>query len=261
MPEPREYDVPFYEREQDASLASARVFAPYLCELLHPQSVVDVGCGVGGWLLAFKEQGVETIRGYDGDWVKPEMLRIPRECFSPHDISQPIANDRRYDLAINLEAAEHLPPERAGVLIDSLARLAPVILFSAAIPHQEGRNHVNEQWPDYWIELFRQRSYRALDCLRARLWNHPDVRWWYKQNAMLMVHEDRLRDDATLQELAKSCPEPLPLVHPDLFEEKWGKLVNARSKQRPPATVRSGLRELRRGMKNLLRRASGKEPR
>jgi hypothetical protein len=167
----------------------------------------------------------------------------------------------RYDLAINLEAAEHLPARQAAVLIDSLARLSDVILFSAAIPHQEGRNHVNEQWPAYWIELFRQRGYRALDCLRARFWNHPDVRWWYKQNALLMVHEDRLRQDAQLQELATSCPEPLSLVHPDLFTEKWDKLVKARGKQRPPATVRSGMRELRRGIKNLLRRAAGKEPR
>jgi SAM-dependent methyltransferase len=260
MAEKRDYDISFYEREQDASLASARVFAPYVCELVKPQSVVDIGCGVGGWLLAFKENGVDTIQGFDGDWVKPEMLRIPPECFTPHDISQSVPEKRRFDLAINLEAAEHLPAQQAEVLVDSLVRLAPVILFSAAIPHQEGRNHVNEQWPDYWVELFARRDYRPVDCLRARFWNHPEVRWWYKQNAMLMVSNERLQSDANLEALDEG--DPLPLVHPELFVEKWDKLAKARAKgDRPPATVRSGMGELRRGFRNLLRRAMGKEPR
>ena len=35
--------------------------------------------------------------------------------------------------------------------INSLTRLAPVILFSAAIPFQGGSGHVNEQWPEYWV--------------------------------------------------------------------------------------------------------------
>lgn len=32
--------------------------------------------------------------------------------------------------------------------IGELCAAAPVVLFSAAIPHQGGVNHVNKQWPD-----------------------------------------------------------------------------------------------------------------
>jgi hypothetical protein len=261
--ERRDYDRKFYEQEQDASLRSARLIAAFVHQQVKPHSVVDVGCGVGGWLLAFRERGVETIHGYDGDWVKPDMLRIPAECFTPHDISQPIRDERRYDLAISLEAAEHLPAEKAATFVDSLVRLAPVILFSAAIPHQEGRNHVNEQWPAYWAQLFADHKYHAIDCLRARFWEHPDVRWWYKQNAFLFVHEDRLKGDADLKALANGAAQGvLPLVHPDLLIEKWEKLDKAWKKaDRPPAGIRSGLRELRRGFRNLFRRMLGKEPR
>ncbi|MBK8207350.1 MAG: methyltransferase domain-containing protein [Planctomycetes bacterium] len=257
------YDRKFYENEQDSSLQSARIIAPYVYELIKPASVVDVGCGVGGWLLAFKEAGAAVIHGYDGNWVQPDMLRIPVDCFTPHDISQPIVGDRRFDLAINLEAAEHLPAEKAPGLVASLVKLTPVILFSAAIPHQEGRNHVNEQWPDYWVSLFEQHNYRAIDCLRARFWSNQDVRWWYKQNAMLMVAEARLAQDAILKALADASPSPPPpLVHPELFEEKWNKLESARRKaEKPPAGIGSGLRELRRGVTNTFRKAAGKEPR
>jgi hypothetical protein len=63
---------------------------------------------------------------------------------------------RTFDLAICLEVAEHLPPEAAEGFIDSLTRLAPVVLFSAAITFQVGNQHLNGQWPDYWATLFRR---------------------------------------------------------------------------------------------------------
>ena len=33
------------------------------------------------------------------------------------------------------------------------AGLGPLVLFSAAAPHQGGAHHVNEQWPAYWAGL------------------------------------------------------------------------------------------------------------
>lgn len=261
--ERRKYDREFYQNEQDSSLQSARIIAPLVYQHVEPESVVDVGCGVGGWLLAFSDLGATRVHGYDGEWVNPDMLKIPRECFTAHDIGQPVPDEQTFDLAVNLEAAEHLPPESSDVLIDSLARLSKVILFSAAIPNQEGRNHVNEQWPDYWVSRFAKRDYRALDFIRPQVWDNPDVRWWYKQNAMLFAHDDAFETNESLRQLVDDCPpEPLALVHPELFQEKWRKYVNARNKsERDPATVGSGLRELRRGLRNGLRRLRGKEPR
>ena len=55
-----------------------------------------------------------------------------------------------FDLVVSLEVAEHLPKECADIFVDSLVRLGPIILFSAAIPQAGGTCHINEQWPEYW---------------------------------------------------------------------------------------------------------------
>ena len=52
--------------------------------------------------------------------------------------------DRKFDLVVSLEVAEHLPSECAETFVDSLTGLGPIVLFSAAIPHQGGTNHANE---------------------------------------------------------------------------------------------------------------------
>jgi hypothetical protein len=91
-----------------------------------------------------------------------------------------------------LEVAEHLEPAAAEQLIDNLARLASVVLFSAAIPNQGGEHHVNEQWPTYWTERFQARDYAALDPFRRFLWERTDVEWWYAQNMMLFIRKDEL---------------------------------------------------------------------
>ena len=50
------------------------------------------------------------------------------------------------DLARWFELAEHMPPHMADSLISSLNRLAPLILWSAAILHHGGKGHNYEQW-------------------------------------------------------------------------------------------------------------------
>ena len=103
--------------------------------------------------MVFSRHGVQSILGLDGGWVSRDLLKIPASCFKEFDLSKPYADSKRFDLAICLEVAEHLPVNAADAIVESLTRLAPVVLFSAAIPHQGGVNHINEQWLDYWRDV------------------------------------------------------------------------------------------------------------
>lgn len=40
---------------------------PEIIKLLEPKSVVDFGCGVGTFLKAFKNHGINNVLGIDGD--------------------------------------------------------------------------------------------------------------------------------------------------------------------------------------------------
>ena len=164
------YSSDFYKNIQIDSRQSAREIVPLVLELIPCKQVIDVGCGIGSWLSVFQEFEVESIFGVDGEWVDEKMLEIPPEVFRSFDLTKPFSMDRKFDLVVSLEVAEHLPHESAKQFVDSLVSLGPVILFSAAIPFQGGTNHINEQWPHYWLKLFQERGYVGIDCLRKKVW-------------------------------------------------------------------------------------------
>jgi SAM-dependent methyltransferase len=186
------YSTGFYERQQDGSLTSAQVVVPRLLELFSARSVVDVGCGVGTWLKAFADAGIEDYLGLDGAYVPHALLKIPSERFRATDIAQLTDVGRRFDLACSLEVAEHLPASSADSLVKALVAAAPVVLFSAAIPGQGGIDHVNEQWQSYWYERFKAHGYVAVDCIRPFVFNDARIEWWYRQNIVVYCEPSRV---------------------------------------------------------------------
>ena len=212
------YSHEFFSRMLPGTLHSARRIVPRLVELFRPRNVVDIGCGPGAWLSVFRVQGILDVLGIDGSRVDPTLLQIPVEQIRVHDLGTPVRLDRKFDLAISLEVAEHLPASCAEVFVDNLVALAPLIVFSAAIPFQGGTNHLNEQWPAYWTKRFETRGYRAVDCLRREFWNDAQVEWWYSQNMLVFCRKDQLEKHPFLQqECAHAQCDPLALVHPRLF--------------------------------------------
>ncbi len=211
---------PARRRRPDISKRSAEAIVPLVVELIRPQRVVDLGCGRGTWLAAFHAHGVQEVLGVDGEWTDRRRLQIPAEAFLPFDLRRPLHVDRTFDLAVSLEVAEHLPLSAAETLVDSLVALAPVILFSAAIPFQGGKDHLNEQWPEFWINRFARREYVAIDCIRRRIWENPAVAWWYAQNTLVFVRRDALdRYPQLMSEISDETRRPPAVVHPRKYLE------------------------------------------
>jgi SAM-dependent methyltransferase len=243
-----DYAGGYYDNLDATSLRSARRVVPRVMDLVCPARVVDVGCGRGGWLRVFLDHGVTEVLGVDGDWVDPAGLHIPRVRFQHRDLRQPLEIAGTFDLAVSLEVAEHLPAAQADGFVDGLTRLAPVVLFSAAIPHQGGVGHINEQWPEYWAERFSRHGFLPVDVLRRELWDDPEVAWWYSQNILLFSREPRLAGMAG--------PTPR-LVHPRHYLIKVEELRNRSEPERmslrtllaqAPQVLRHTLgRRLRRG--------------
>ncbi|MGH9343269.1 MAG: methyltransferase domain-containing protein, partial [Terriglobia bacterium] len=180
-----EYTKEFYEHNWEGSLKSAQEVIPIVLEFVQPKRVVELGCGIAPWLSVLKSCGVEDVLGVDGDYVDRKELLIPADRFLAFNLEQPFQTERDFDLAISLEVAEHLPRSCAEPFVESLTKLAPVVLFSAAIPFQGGTHHVNEQWPDFWADIFRTHDYVTIDCLRKRIWQNENVEWWYAQNILI----------------------------------------------------------------------------
>lgn len=198
---------------------SAQAVVPYVMDLLEPRSVCDVGCGRGIWLAVFQEHGAEQVIGADSADIDPSHLQIDAADFVVADLDQGVPIEGRFDLAVSLEVAEHLSSDAAERLVADLVRLAPAVLFSAAVPGQGGLDHTNEQWPAYWQSLFGRHDYLAIDCIRPRIWDSEEVAFWYRQNTLLFAHEDLIDSHEGLKrEYEASAGRSLSIVHPKLFE-------------------------------------------
>jgi hypothetical protein len=186
------YSLQFFSAAHGGVTTSASVVVPLVTGLVHPQSVVDFGCGIGEWLLEFKKSGVPQVHGVDGPWVSKDQLLIDASDFEAVDLEKQQPSARQADLAMSLEVVEHLKPETAAKLVQTLTATAPVILFSAAIPGQGGTDHINEQWPSYWHRMFEARGYVPLDVIRPKIQNDPKVEFYYRQNIVLYCSKQHL---------------------------------------------------------------------
>jgi SAM-dependent methyltransferase len=209
------YNDEYYARFKEGVQSSAKTIVPIILDLVQVRSVIDVGCGTGEWLSEFQKHGIEDVWGVDGDWVNERMLAIPVERFVPLDLTQRIDLGRRFDLVVSLEVAEHLPELSAETFVDSLTRLGSKVIFSAAVPNQGGKGHLNEQWQAYWAQLFDDRGYAAVDCIRNKVWTNEEVFWWYAQNILVYVAREQLESEPRLKrEYERREPAPLSMVHP-----------------------------------------------
>lgn len=214
------YDATFYGEIAGGSHRSATIVLPIVFRTFvnggGPTSVVDVGCGVGTWLRAASELGVTDVQGIDGDHVPMHLLEIDPCQFTQRDLRQATPTPtRRFDLALSLEVAEHLPHDRAGAFVAELCALADVVLFSAAIPGQGGQDHINEEWPTVWAARFAIHGYSTFDVVRPAVWGNEHVEYWYKQNALLYIADERTDLVGAASKMIGSANQaPLNLVHP-----------------------------------------------
>jgi hypothetical protein len=205
----------YHHTEQIHNLSAPKEIVPVIMQLINPNSVIDIGCGLGTFLSVFKSAGVQEIMGIDGSWCDQKLLfkNIDSSEFQMKDLEQDLGISKKYDLAVCLEVAEHLTDKRAKSFVEELTSISNVILFSAAIPKQGGDHHYNEQWLTYWSRLFEENGFEIHDVMRNIFWGNPNVYWWYKQNMVLVVKKghfirglDQLKYN-TIQDL----------VHPELF--------------------------------------------
>ena len=142
-------------------------FARAAIDVVHPTSVVDVGCGHGLALQGFaRVDPTLRLQGFDDS---DAALARARTRGVPVDRLDLVALSRRdaavlarelasFDLVVCLEVAEHLPPWHSDKLL-TVITAGTRLIFSAAHPLQGGRLHVNEQPAAYRIERLAARGF------------------------------------------------------------------------------------------------------
>jgi len=247
------YDASFYHDGGSLAERAAQLILGHIASSYAFSSVVDFGCGAGGWLRAAAHvignsggSRVPKLLGIDGPYAE-RFAKCAQASFHFQNLEERVVNVGHFDLAISMEVAEHLPPGRAVSFIADIANAADVVLFSAAIPGQGGDNHINEQWQSYWIRLFSHQGYRSFDILRAKFWDHPLMAAcpFYVANGFLHVRNGHplVTSLASHEVDPGDLPKgyPLDVVHPDIFRGAHFSEVGPRAllSQLPRAVVRA----------------------
>lgn len=169
-----------------------QVIAKFLFDAFKPASAIDFGCGIGKTLYYLNKCGCDVL-GIEGS---KEAIEFSEITIKIHDLSKPIKLNRKFDLSISTEVAEHLPESAADQFINNIvSHTHSVCFFSAAVPGQKGTGHINCQPKHYWEQKFKQNSFqksKALEFL-AKIALYPLI-WdcyWIKNNFQIFVSKEK----------------------------------------------------------------------
>lgn len=224
------YNKKIYNENRPESYRSAGIILDIFKEYYMPQSVFDFGCGVGTWLRAWQDLGVERIYGIDANVMEEEDLLIPREKIGIVDFEKDSPKIGKYDLAMSLECLEHISEARAICAVDLLTNAADIILFSAAVPHQTGTNHINCQSLSYWTSIFASKGYKCFDFIRPELIKRAsDVGPWYINNILVFAKGEKASD---LEKKVNSVINPIMFYHSEIFEYAVNNIIKQHNAKR-----------------------------
>ncbi|TNF74887.1 MAG: hypothetical protein EP299_06760 [Acidobacteria bacterium] len=164
-----------------------RVIGRFLLHNLSFDSVYDVGCANGFLLSEF----LAADKRCGGIEVSPAVRDVlPPELQPLVEVGDFSAASGEWDLVCCVEVAEHIPPKRSRDLVATVTGLAGSwIYFTAALPGQTGRGHVNcrphEEWLAWFGEAGWQPDENLTHLLREEL-EGLDTAPWLRGNSFIL---------------------------------------------------------------------------
>tara|TARA_R100000995_G_C3459008_1_gene112107 strand:+ start:117 stop:686 length:570 start_codon:yes stop_codon:yes gene_type:complete len=177
----RGYWVGENKHHTDKGLKSA------LCEFVSEQSsLVDFGCGDASYAKEIAQNGLD-VEAYDGN---PVVVSQTNGFAKVLDLSEPFDLERKFDVVMSLEVAEHLPKKYEEVYVDNLIKHTNGwLIISWAVPGQGGKGHFNEQPEEYVLKLFENKGFSHKDEYSKYLRNSITNLSWFK-NTIFVFNKD-----------------------------------------------------------------------
>lgn len=123
--------------------------------------VVDMGCGLNNYV------NILCYLGYNA--VGIDFTNLGSKNFVHADLTKPMKRSRKKHNVISLEVGEHIPEEHSDAYLENVTNCGGDIIFSWAIPGQEGVGHINCQDNDWVRDQMRKRGYIEVSEKTAEL--------------------------------------------------------------------------------------------
>jgi SAM-dependent methyltransferase len=164
--------------------------------------VLDVGCGLGVYLLFLESLGAKRVVGIDG--VAGSRSILAEEHYLQHDLSQRFHTGETYDLVTCTEVAEHLEKSASRRLLASLAAHAKEhILFSAADTGQPGEGPMSCKPTEFWIERWEKLGWEP-DTIASLSFRALSTYSWFRRNTLVLrrIGTGRRNDESAFPDLS-----------------------------------------------------------
>ena len=207
-----------------------------------PDSVLDIGCGMGLYLRYFQYRGTANILGIDG--ISEEETLLDKGEYIRQDLNGGFNLGKMFDLAICLEVLEHLKDDRAVKIMKDISLHArKMILFSAAGPGQPGHGHINCKPIGIWLERWSELGWEPLEFESLKFRLLASFTFLKRNTIILAKKEERsIKNTELLKKIGIKnfvfWNQPNGIVTKPLAKEYYKDLNNAlddylESKQRP----------------------------
>ena len=152
------------------------------------RSMLDVGCGPGGQVALAEELGYDAL-GVEGDWT----LDFQTDNVLMHDFTEGAPEiDREFDLVWSVEFVEHVEAEYIPAYMPCFRTGKYVVMTHAPPGTEDAPHHVNCQWSDYWIDVFKQYGFRHDEELTKKIHELSTMKKpFIKRNGMVFVNTSR----------------------------------------------------------------------
>ncbi|CAJ1359499.1 unnamed protein product, partial [Effrenium voratum] len=119
-------------------------------------SVADLGAGAGQYAKWLNDTGLVSATAFDGS---PDIHLVTRGVVNLADLGKPLQLWRRFDWALCLEVAEHIPAELTATFLDNLDRHTDQgLVITWARPGLQGLGSANPLSQDQALALIRQHT-------------------------------------------------------------------------------------------------------
>lgn len=176
-----------------------------------PKTIIEFGCGTGALAREFASRGI-TVVAIDG-YSMPDFSNYSDVKFTKIDLNNVNETQKflssfnsKFDLAISIEVAEHLNPDVSQSFIQWMTSVADVVVFSAAVPHQDGDGHINCRTRQDWYKFLKKSDFVIADTLRIHFTSNLRLGLWHKLNVIDYVRKnsnfaDKINSDELIERL------------------------------------------------------------
>lgn len=156
-------------------------------------SMLDIGCGQGCVSVDAIDMGIDVL-AVDGDpgnlhdeWNFTRDTKLP---FILHDYTTgPVETDRNFDLCWSVEFLEHIGEQYIPNFMSNVQK-CKYVFVTAAKPGDGGKHHVNEQHPEYWIDVFLQYGFVYNEQLTSDLKDNSTMKKrFFNRNGLVFVQQ------------------------------------------------------------------------